>query len=219
MRVAGVALCLISLLWPAPLRADPGGVSLAFFNCGTTPVRISWLEPERIILQRGEQMIALAQIPFPKESGVRFQTIEGEEPQFIFWVNGSVAHIMPAPTGEKVPSETCARADVPEHGDVPYYRAFGHNPDWNIVFSPGLLTVTAESEPDSLVFSRPPAEEGPRERTYTGQHFDITVTNDLCTDPTTRLFYPEQVSFSWSGRKLHGCGEILTAPPQTPSAP
>jgi len=130
-----------------------------------------------------------------------------------------VAHIMPAPTGEKVLSETCVRADLQAHGDSPYYRAFGYNPDWNADFGRSLLTITAKTEQAPLVFSRPPAKEGPNGRTYKGQRFEITVTNDLCTDPNTGLFYPEQVSISFNGRKMTGCGEILPAPTPPPTSP
>ncbi len=199
---------------PPTARAEDAE-KLAFFNCGRTPVRLSWLEPGRLIFQRDDDMVALAQVAATE--GLTFRTVEGEDPQFLFQVKGQWAHItyLPssptatAPTSE----ENCHRADVQTHTDVPLYRAFGHNPDWELVFGNSVLTLVADPGRQQFVFSRPHARIRPDSRIYSGDKIKVTVTNNLCTDPVSGLFYPEQVEISLYGRKLEGCGEILGADP------
>lgn len=90
------------------------------------------------------------------------------------------------------------------------YKAIGQEPGWLLTLQPDGLMLEWDYGDKHVQTPLPQAEQmGTGYRyaaTADGHDLDVKVTRGICHDSMSGIPYPDQVSVTVDGQKLHGCG-------------
>ncbi len=171
-----------------------GAAFKSILECGRLQISAGYAGDDLLLDAFGERHVML---PVPSASGARYQA-EGD-PDTTFWTRGDTARL--TLHGRAYP--LC----VSPGGLALPFRAFGHDPAWDIRLDREGLHV-GEPEPGGEPIPYCISGTDNSHRTVRSDDGSLVLESrkEPCRDPSSGLVYPHRVEFYQGGRRMPGCG-------------